>query len=430
MKNNKMTYYIITIGCQMNKADSERIAGFLEDNNYYENKDYIKADLIIINTCGVRQTAEDRVYGLVKEIRQKNKLANLVITGCLSKREDVKKRLKNQVNLYLAINQLPDLFKLLKNSNYLSPYEKKRLVKGEKYLEIKAKHQTNFSAFVPIGNGCNNFCSYCVVPYARGKELYRKEAEIIKEVKELIKKDYKEIVLLAQNVNSYPNFSKLLEKIAQIKGDFWIRFSSSHPKDLSDDLIEVISKHEKIANHLHLALQSGDDEILEKMNRKYKLKDYINIIEKLRQKRSGISITTDIIVGFPGETKKQFKNTLSAFDKIKFDMAYISKYSQRPGTAAYKLKDNVKLEEKKLREKKLTTILKETAFSNNLKYLKQDVLVLIDGINRKGKLQGKTSSFKTVIIENSDDKSLIGQFKRIKIIKVREFNLIGKIYDK
>jgi tRNA-2-methylthio-N6-dimethylallyladenosine synthase len=422
-----MTYYIITIGCQMNKADSEKIKTFLEINNYREKIDYLKTDLVIINTCGVRQTAEDRVYGLVKEVRKKNKKAHLIITGCLAKREDVKRRLKGQVNLFLPINQLPDLFNLLENKKYLSQFDKERLVSGEKYLSIKTKHQTDFSAFVPIGNGCNNFCSYCVVPYARGKEVYRKESEIIQEVRELINKDYKEIILLAQNVNSYPNFPKLLETLAKIKGDFWLRFSSSHPKDLSDKLIETIAKHQKIANHLHLALQSGDNQILKKMNRNYTLKDYTSIIEKLRKKRANISITTDIIVGFPGETKKQFQNTLKAMEKIKFDMAYISKYSKRPGTVAYKLKDNLNLEEKKAREKLLTNLLRKTALLNNKRYLNKEIRVLIDNINRKGKLQGKTSSYKTVLIDNSKNKKLIGQFKTVKITEVKEFNLLGEI---
>ena len=424
-----MTYHIITIGCQMNKADSQRIASFLETNNYSFSESFSNVDLVIINTCGVRQSPEDRVYGLVKEIRKKNKRANVVVTGCLARRKDVERRLKNQVDLFMPINQLPDIFNLLTKKNYLSRYDKERLVSGEKYLEIEPKHQTNFSAFVPIGNGCNNFCSYCVVPYARGREVYRKKTEIIKEVKDLIKNDYKEIILIAQNVNSFPNFPKLLEDIAKIKGDFWVRFVSSHPKDLDDKLIEVISKNQKIANHIHLALQSGDNEILEKMNRKYRVEDFINIIEKLRKKRPGIAVSTDIIVGFPGESQKQFKNSLKVLKLLQFDMAYISQYSPRPQTAAYSLKDDVKKEDKRKREQILNEYLKKTALLNNKQYLNKECLVLIDGVNRKGNLQGKTSSFKTVVIENKKDKKLIGQFKKVKIKKVKEFILTGEIYE-
>jgi len=424
-----MTYHIITIGCQMNKADSERIVSFLEANNYSFSESFSNVDLAIINTCGVRQSPEDRVYGLVKEIRKKNKRANVVVTGCLARRKDVERRLKNQVDLFMPINQLPDIFNLLTKKNYLSRYDKERLVSGEKYLEIEPIYQSNFSAFVPIGNGCNNFCSYCVVPYARGREVYRKKTEIIKEVKDLIKNDYKEIILIAQNVNSFPNFPKLLEEIAQIKGDFWLRFVSSHPKDLDDKLIEVISKNQKIANHIHLALQSGDNEILEKMNRKYRVEDFINIIEKLRKKRPEIAISTDIIVGFPGESQKQFKNSLKVLKLLKFDMAYISQYSPRPQTAAYSLKDDVKKEDKRKREQILNEYLKKTALLNNKQYLNKECLVLIDGVNRKGNLQGKTSSFKTVVIENKKDKKLIGQFKKVKIKKVKEFILTGEVYE-
>lgn len=425
-----MTYYIITIGCQMNKADSERIASFLETNNYQEKSNYT-ANLVIINTCGVRQSAEDRVYGLVKEIKKKNKLANIIITGCLANRSDVKRKLKDKVSLFLVINQLPDLFNLLDKKKYLSQFNQERLISGEKYLNIKAKYSSNFSAYVPIGNGCNNYCSYCVVPYARGREVYRPAQDIIKEVKNLILIGYKEIILIAQNVNSYQkgnyNFPKLLAKLANLEGDFWLRFSSSHPKDLSDQLISVIAKNNKICNHLHLALQSGDDIILKKMNRQYQASDFIDLIKKVRQARKDMSITTDIIVGFPGETNKQFKNTVKVYKKVKFDLAYIAQYSKRPQTAAYNLTDNVKREIKKKREKELTKILKEIALENNKSYLNREVRVLIDSFNRKKKLQGKTASFKTVVINNSVDKNLIGQFKLVKIIKVKEFNLEAEI---
>ncbi len=422
-------YHIITIGCQMNQADSERIAHFLESYNYQFSDSWLKVDLVILTTCGIRQAAEDRVYGLVNQIKKNNDSAQIVITGCLSKRKDVHRRLGSQVDLFMPINELPNIFKLLKNAkpdNILSA-DKVRELSGEKYLTIIPKYQSSFTAYLPIGNGCNNFCSYCVVPYARGREVYRSFLDIVKEVKDLVKKDYKEIVLLAQNVNSFPNFPKLLDKIAKIQGEFWIRFSTSHPKDLSDDLIELISKNEKVTKHLHLALQSGDNEILERMNRKYKIEDFIYIIEKLRSKCPEISITTDIIVGFPGESEKQFKNTLKAFKKIKFDMAYISKYSRRPQTVAYKLKDDVKKEDKKIRERILNEVFKKTALSNNKRYLNNDYKVLIDSINRKGKLQGKTSCYKTVVIEGSKDKKLIGQFKTVKITKVKEFNLLGEI---
>lgn len=422
-----MTYHIITIGCQMNKADSERIASYLDLNNYSEIRDIKKANLIIINTCSVRQSAEDRIFGLVNQIRKGNKKANLVITGCLANRLDIERRLKkNSVNLFLEINQLPNFLKLLDNK----VNKKIDRLKGEKYLSIPAKHSINFSAYLPIGNGCNNFCSYCVVPYARGREVYRPKRDILKEAKDLIKEGYKEIILLAQNVNSYPNFPKLLEDLSEIKGDFWLRFSSSHPKDLSDKLIEVIGKSDKIVNHLHLALQSGDDEILEKMNRKYKAKDFERIIEKVRQVKKNIAISTDIIVGFPSERERHFNNTKKLFKKLNLDMAYISQFSKRPHTAAFYLKDDVKKETKRKRAEVLTKILKKSAFKNNQKYLNQEHKVLLRGKDRKGNYYAQTSSNKNVILkDNKELKNLVGQFIKVKITEAKTFILKGEIKE-
>ncbi len=419
----------------MNQADSERVASFLEGYNYQVSDSWHEADLVILTTCGIRQTAEDRAYGLVNSIRKENPKAKIILTGCLSKREDVKKRLKHQVDLFMPINELSNMMKLLDKSrkvNLLNEDELREL-SGEKYLAINPKHQNIFSAYLPIGNGCNNFCSYCVVPYARGREVYRPVKDIEKEVKILINAGYKEIVLIAQNVNSYKsgtiNFPKLLAKLGKIKGDFWIRFSSSHPKDLSDELIQVISDNTKICNHLHLALQSGDDEILKAMNRKYSAEHFCQLIEKIRAVRPGISITTDAIVGFPGETKKQFNNTLKLFKKLDFEMAYISLYSPRPGTASWKMKDNVSLEEKKRRAKELEIILKKSALKATKTYLGQVVVVLVEGRNKKGYYYGKTSSFKDVQFKDGNE-DIIGTFVRVKINQVRNFSLAGELVDK
>lgn len=341
------SYYIITIGCHMNQADSERIESFLSENKYQALDNYIKADLVILTTCGIRQAAEDRVYGLVNQIRKTNPRVKIVITGCLANREDVQKRLKGKVDLFMPINELPNLLVLLNNINHQSSNSQTELrrLSGEKYLGITPKYYSSFTAYVPIGNGCNNFCSYCVVPYARGREVYRTTSDIIKEVESLLAKGYKEIVLIAQNVNSYrsgrTDFPLLLKKIASLPGNFWLRFFSSHPKDLSDELIRVMSASDKICHHLHLAVQSGDNDILQAMNRRYTAEHFISLIEKIRQAKPGIAISTDVIVGFPGETKKQFQNTAKLFKKLKFDMAYISQYSPRPGTVAWKMKDNV-----------------------------------------------------------------------------------------
>lgn len=429
------TYHLITIGCQMNKADSERLAAFLENNNWQGISDINQARLIIINTCGIRQSAEDRVYGLINQIKKKNKIAKMVVTGCLSRRLDVQKRLNGKVDLFLPASAIPDLFKLLDKKIKQSPLslDEVRLLQGEKYLSILPKYQNSFSAFVPIGNGCNNFCSYCVVPYARGREVYRLASEVIQEIKGLVRLGYKEIILIAQNVNSYHsksyNFARLLKSIAEIEGDFWIRFSSSHPKDVSPDLLKIIARYSKICPHLHLAVQSGDDKILKAMNRGYTAEKFFDLISRARELRPELAITTDAIVGFPGETNKQFNNTVKLFKKAKFDLAYIARYSPRPYTAAYKMIDDVALIEKKRREKLLNSVLEKTAIAKNKKYLKKAVRILIEGINKKGLYYGKTGSYKNVIVDGKyqASKVAIGSFIAVKIHKADAFGLTGKL---
>jgi len=434
LKKNK-TYHIITIGCQMNVVDSERMAAFLEERGFKAVSETEKAELIIINTCGVRQMAEDRVYGLVNTIRKTNIGAKIIIAGCLSKRADVKKRLAGRADFFLPVNEILQLPELLAGEKFTPKFslDEVRLKQGEKYLNILPKHGKTFTAYVPIGNGCNNFCSYCVVPYARGREVYRPAADILKEVKALIKDGYKEIMLIAQNVNSYQdknyNFPKLLAAVVKIPGDFWIRFSSSHPKDMSDELIKVIGSSDKICFHLHLAVQSGDDEILKAMNRKYTAAHYENLIAKVRKAKPGIAITTDVIVGFPGETKKQFENTAKLFRKIKYDLAYIAQYSPRPGTVSAKMKDNVSREEKKRREEVINDILKGTALKHNQAYLEKEVIVLLEGINKRGKYYGKTSTYQTVLVRSAKKASskLIGTFARVKIKEILPFALEGDL---
>lgn len=432
---NKKYYHLITIGCAMNKADSERVANFLESNHYTEKSDWLDADIVILTTCGIRQSAEDRVYGLVNQIRKTNQKAAVVITGCLSKRKDVMRRLIGQVDLFMPINELPNMFELLKTAKpeQVLSLDKVRELGGEKYLSIIPKYDSEYTACVPIGNGCNNFCSYCVVPYARGREVYRDAKEIIAEVKSLVKKGYKEVILIAQNVNSYQsdayNFPKLLIELNKIPGNFWIRFTSSHPKDVSDELISAIGSCEKVANHLHLAVQSGDNKMLELMNRKYTVEHYRDLIAKVRQAKPGIAITTDLIVGFPGETKKQFNASVKLFKDLKFEMGYVSEYSPRPGTVSWNMPDNVSREEKKLRNKIITDILKATSLEANKNLVGEEFEVLVDGVKKNGKFYGKTSSSKNVMFAAPDKKpeELVGQFVQVKISKGMTFGLEGKL---
>jgi len=305
----------------MNKSDSERIASILKKQGYLPALKEAEADLILINVCSVRQSAVNRVYAKVNKYFKKKKI---ILTGCVLKED--KNKLKNKVSEFWH----PDY-----------------------YFECLPIHQSKFQAFLPIMTGCNNFCAYCVVPYTRGREKSRPAKEIIREIKSLVKKDYKEVILLGQNVNSYKdknvNFPKLLKKINNIKGNFKINFITSHPKDMSDELIETMAKCQKLIKEIHLPVQSGDNEILKKMNRHYTASHYKKLIKKIKQKIPGIKISTDIIVGFPGETKKQFQNTVKLAKEIKFEKAYVSKYSPRPGTLAFKLKDNVSPQDKKTR---------------------------------------------------------------------------------
>ena len=337
-----MRYYIITYGCQMNKSDSERIAAFLEKAKYKPASKMDKSDLIVVNMCSVRQSAVDRVYGLMlklKKLKTQNSKLKTILTGCVLNRD--KKKFKKEFDL---------------------------IWKRKDYFKISPKLQNNLSALIPISNGCNQCCAYCVIPYTRGKLICRNHKDIIKEAKNVIKKGVKEIWLLGQNVNDFQspinssvNFPKLLKMVNDIPGNFQIRFMSPNPKNFSDELIEVMAKSEKIAKYLNLPVQSGDNEILKKMNRPYTAEQYKNLVKKIREKIPDINLSTDIIVGFPGENKKQFENTVKLFKEIKFDIAYIAKYSPRPGTAAFQMKDNVPQKEKKKREKILREFIKKHA---------------------------------------------------------------------
>jgi len=322
----------------MNKSDSERIASILEEKGYKKASRINGADLIVVNMCSVRQSAVDRVYGLIpkfKILEKNNPKLKTILTGCILK--------KDRPKFTKGFSQILSFKDLLK-------YQPKR--------------QDKSRAYVPISNGCNNFCTYCVVPFTRGPLICRKHKEILEEVKEAVKKGFKEIWLLGQNVNDYTspddnsiNFSKLLKMVNDIPGNFQIRFTSPNPKNFSDELIEVMANSKKVAKYLNLPVQSGDNEILKKMNRPYTVEQYKNLVKKIREKIPDINLSTDVIVGFPGETKKQFENTAKLFKKIKFNIAYIAKYSPRPGTAAFKMKDDVPLEEKKRREKCLKNLL-------------------------------------------------------------------------
>ena len=407
-----MKYFIKTFGCQMNFSDSERIAGFLESlphplpagrhgNHLLRKEKGFKpaekindADIVIFNTCGVRQMAEDRVYGQIHNLRKNNSEIKIALTGCLANRKDVQRKLKEKVDLFFPINN----FDVLKNwliKNYFKIVNSKLKITAQKnnttcadYLSIIPRYENSKTAYVPVMTGCNNFCAYCVVPYARGREQSRPTEEIFKEIKNLANKKYKEIILLGQNVNSYNfkiknsklkidwelvignwelkrqsknhiaiNFPVLLNALARNYPKIYWRFLTSHPKDFSDKLMEVIAKNKNISREIHLPIQAGSDKILKAMNRPYTKKHYLGLIKKAQELIPEVSFTTDVIVGFPGETEKDFQETVKVFKKVNFSEAYINKYSPRPGTAAFSLGDPISWQEKKRREKVLRELL-------------------------------------------------------------------------
>lgn len=415
----------------MNKSDSERMASYLENIGFEPAPNEREADLVVLATCGVRQSAEDRIYGLIPKIKKNNPKTKIILTGCLSERPDVKKRVTGQVDIWMNIKELAKL------KSRLLGLDDDSIQRDCDYLKEKPKYDSKVSAFVPIGNGCDNFCSYCVVPFARGREVYREAGEIIEEVKNLIGRGYKEITLIAQNVNSYHeidssiDFPDLLKTVNDLEGDFWLRFTTSHPKDMSDKLIATMAKCEKFCEHLHLPAQAGDNDILKAMNRNYTIEDYKELIKKVRAKMPDIAITTDIIVGYPGETKAQFKNTVKLFEEMKYDMAYVAQYSPRPNTAAAKLDDSVSRSDKRNREKELMDIIRKTSLENNQKYLNKIYPVLIEKKSKKGEWVGKTRSFKIVRIDNSKNFSnLKGKIVNVLISDVQDFGLRGEIIKK
>ena len=482
----------------MNSSDSERLSAVLENAGYKKAPSIEHADLVAYNTCSVRQTAEDRVFGannLVARLKNKNPRLKVLLTGCMVHygERELKKRLP-KFDIFLNIKDMARLPAIL-GINKASA--------AKEYLEIAPSVESRFSAVVPISYGCDNFCSYCIVPFARGGEYSRPAKEILAEIKRAVKNGYKEIWLLGQNVNSYGlkdktfwankkmgnpstglprqnsgqvmaskpqiekgrlSFAGLIREIDKIEGNFWLRFTSPHPKDFSQELIEALAESKHFKHYINLPIQSGDNTILRKMNRFYTANDYQKLVKNIRKAMPSISLSTDIIVGFPGETKKQFRNTAKLMQKIGFDMAYISKYSPRPKTvAAKKYKDDISLEEKKRRFDVLNKILRASGLKNNKKYYGKDMPVLVDSVNphtlssnnklskksskphhldatksqnlregvgvKDGQVFGKTETYKSVklTVPKNSAKRLLGKTVNVKITKVRDFSLEGEL---
>lgn len=435
-------YYIIVYGCQMNISDSERVRTVLDKAGFQETEKETGADVVVVVACSIRQSAINRIYGKIptfNRYKKNNPDFKVIITGCILPKD--KKFFLTKIDFITNIKdieKIPELLYSKAPDNYNK--REKQEESTQNYFKISPKQTSNFSATVPIMTGCSNYCTYCVVPYVRGQKQSRPVEDILRETQFLIDNNYKEVWLLGQNVNDYDgkyqkeeyNFAKLIKKIDEqislSSKKIWIRFTSPHPKNFSDELIEVIASGKNITNYINLPMQSGDNEILKRMNRGYTIEEYKDLVKKIRKKIPTIALSTDLILGFSGETEKNFQNTVKAVQKIEFDMIYINQYSVRKGTVAEKFEDNVTKKEKKARWEILNQELAKISYKKNQKYLNEIVEVLIDS-SYKGEYLGKTRDYKSVKIRNDQKcpKSLIGNFVKVKIIEVQSFGLKGKL---
>ena len=432
-------YTLLTYGCQMNVHDSENIAGIMEEMGYTKEEDMTKSDVIILNTCAIRENAHNKVVGIlgrIKKLKEEREDLITIIGGCMPQEEKISNMLKEKykwVDIVLGTHNIYDLPKLLEEVfNERKQNIEVYSIEGEIIEGLPVKRDSKYKAWVNIQYGCDKFCSYCIVPYTRGKQRSRLPIDILKEVKELKEKGYKEITLLGQNVNAYGKdldigytMANLLEDTSKI-GIERIRFVTSHPWDFTDEMIDIIAKYDNIMPYIHLPIQSGSDNILKKMNRRYTIEEYKELYYKIKNKIPGVSITTDIIVGFPNETKEDFEETLKVYNELKYDLAYTFIYSKREGTPASTMEDSISLEEKEKRLQRLNEVVNKYAKEANLKYLNKVVPVLIEGPSDKNnKLMGYTDTMKLVNIEA--DPSYIGKIVDVLITDVKTWSMEGVI---
>ncbi len=434
-----MKYYINTYGCQMNVHDSEKIAGILEELNYHACSKQEEADIVVFNTCCIRETAEQKIYGhigMLKKLKQAHPNMLVVVCGCMSQQEGVADKIRTSypfVDIILGTSNLNSLKQAV-----LDAQRRKCCVKVDFELyneEDFVQSRTSYpNAWVNINYGCNNFCTYCIVPYVRGRERSRPLADILTEVKKLLADGYKEITLLGQNVNSYghdlPNgedFSALLKSIAELDGKFRLRFMTSHPKDLSQEVIDVIASYPRICDNIHLPVQSGSTEILRRMNRRYTREDYLSLICKIRTKLPNVGITTDIMVGFPGETEQDFEDTLDLVQKARYSSAFCFIYSRRKGTPAYSMENQIPYEVKRDRITRLLACQNDVTKQISAEMIGKQFEVLVEGANNhyKNTMCGRTESGR--LVNFKCDEQMTGQFVTVLIEQAKSATLWGKI---
>ena len=431
-------YYITTMGCQLNENDSEKIAGIVEKMGFEKTEKLEEADLVIYNTCCVRENAEERLFGKLGELKkQKEKNGTIIaIGGCMMQEPAMLEKIKksyNYTDIVFGTHTLhkfeEDLKKTLESGKRVRDVID---IDGEVIEGLPIKRNDSSKASVTIMYGCNNFCTYCIVPYVRGRERSRKPEDILNEVKELAEEGYKEITLLGQNVNSYNGgegykFANLLNDVCKIDGIERIRFISPHPKDFTDDVIEAIANNSKIARVIHLPLQSGSSEVLKKMNRKYTKEQYLALVDKMKTRIPDIVLSTDIIVGFPDETEEDFEDTLDVVRKVNYEQVYMFIYSRREGTVADKMENQIPEEIKHQRFDRLKELFDSRVSENNQKYIGTTQRILVDGYSKNDKetLTGRTDTNKVVNFKGNEE--LIGKMIDIKITEEHKWYLAGEI---
>ena len=445
LENNmdKKLFCISTYGCQMNEEDSEKLSGMLKSQGYERTENKEEASIIIFNTCCVRENAENKVLGnlgLLKQLKKKNPNLVIAICGCMMQQVGMADKV-------LKTFPYVDIIFGTHNAHKFPEYLHRVLQEGVQVKEILNKEEgiveglpidrkSDVKAFVTIMYGCNNFCTYCIVPYVRGRERSRKSEDIIKEIEELVSQGYKEITLLGQNVNSYGkgleediDFAGLLRKVNEVKGLERVRFMTSHPKDLSDDVIMAIKECDKLCEQVHLPVQSGSSRILKEMNRHYDREYYLDLVKKIKSEIPDVTLTTDIIIGFPGETEEDFLDTLSLCEEVGYDSAFTFIYSRRNHTPADKMENQIPDDIKHDRFNRLVEAINKKVVIKNKEYEGKVVEVLVEGPskNDETKLTGRTRNGK--LVNFAGDEKLVGELVNLKIVRAQPFSLIGEIVE-